>query len=280
VIIDAHTHIFPPEIVARREEFAARDPWFAELYSSPRARMATAEDLIASLDTHGIDRAVTFGFGWRDPGLIRLANDYVIQVVREHPDRLIGFATVQPLSAESGAAEAERCANAGLRGIGELMPHGQGYRLSDVALLAPLAELAAARDLIITTHASEPVGHSYHGKGDVWASDLVAFLAAFPAVRVIAAHWGGGLPFFHLMPEVAAIAASCWYDSAASPYLYRPAVFTTVAASAGVEKILWASDFPLIGHQRMLDYTRQAGLDALTLERVLGGNAASLLGIA
>jgi predicted TIM-barrel fold metal-dependent hydrolase len=280
MIIDMHTHIFPPEVIADREGFAARDAWFAELYGDPTARMATAEDLVASLAANGIDRAVTFGFGWRDAGLIALANDYVSDAVRRYPDRLIGFAVVQPAGDPRAAvAEADRCARAGLRGLGELMPHGQGYRLSDTALLAPLAEVAEALDLIVLTHASEPVGHRYPGKGDVAVADLLAFVTAFPRLRVVAAHWGGGLPFYALMPEVATALANCWFDTAASPFLYSSQVFRTVAASAGAEKILWASDFPLIRHARMLRYIRHAGLDETALALALGGNAARLLGI-
>src|SRR5690242_16426525 len=78
VIIDFHTHIFPPEVVARRDEFCARDPWLAELYGSPRARMATADDLLRAMDADGVDVAVTFPFGWRDPGLVVECNSYVI----------------------------------------------------------------------------------------------------------------------------------------------------------------------------------------------------------
>ncbi len=164
--IDFHTHIFPPEVVADRAAFAARDSFFAELYAPPKARMATAADLVAAMDRHGIACAVTFGFGWRDPGLIRLANDAVIQAVRDYPDRLIGFAVAQPTDA-GAAAEVERCAEAGLCGIGELMPHGQGFRLSDTRRLQPVMRVAIERDLIVLTHASEPVGHLYPGKGDV-----------------------------------------------------------------------------------------------------------------
>lgn len=281
MIVDVHTHCFPPEIIARRDHFAARDPWFAELYADPRARLATAEDLVAALDRHGIDHAVTFGFGWRDPGLIALTNDYVAAAVQAQPTRLTGFAVVQPAAGGAAAArEAERGSEMGLRGVGELMPHGQGYRLSDTALLAPLAEAAVARNLIVLTHASEPVGHRYPGKGDVWPADLLAFLAAFPRLRVVAAHWGGGLPFYCQMPEVAAVAANCWFDSAASPLLYRPAVFASAVLAAGADRILWGSDYPLVRYRRLLAYTQAAGLDAATAALVLGGNAANLLGLA
>lgn len=280
MIVDFHTHIFPPEVVARREVFCARDPWFAELYANPRARMATADDLLASMAAAGVDVSVTFPFGWSDAGLIEECNSYVLEAMRAQPGRLIGLAAIQPRAGARAVAELERCARAGMPGFGELMPHGQGYRLSDAALLAPLAEAAEALHLFALTHTSEPVGHAYLGKGDVSNGDLQAFITAFPRLRVVAAHWGGGFPFFELMPEVRAAAANVWYDSAASAYLYRPEVFAVAARAAGPEKILWASDFPLLSQARMLAYARAGGLAPEALALALGGNAAAFLGLA
>jgi predicted TIM-barrel fold metal-dependent hydrolase len=163
-------------------------------------------------------------------------------------------------------------------GIGELMPHGQGYRLSDIAMFEPLAEVARAYNLFVLTHTSEPVGHRYAGKGDVTPAELQAFALAFPDLRIVASHWGGGFPFYELMPEVHQAAQRVWYDSAASLYLYRPEIFALVARIAGPEKILWASDYPLLGQRRMLDYARMSGLSETDLALALGGNAATLLG--
>ena len=58
-----------------------------------------------------------------------------------------------------------RCAEAGLRGIGELHPDMQGYDLGDLDTMAPLMETVREHGLIVTTHSSEPVGHAYPGKG-------------------------------------------------------------------------------------------------------------------
>lgn len=280
MIVDFHTHIFPPEIIAQRERYIARDPWFAELYGSPRAKMADANDLMASMDADGVDCSVTFPFGWSDPGLIEDCNSYVIEAMRRNPGRLIGLAAAQPLAGVRAVAEVERCARAGMPGIGELMPHGQGYRLSETRHFEPLAEVARAYNLFVLTHTSEPIGHLYAGKGDVTPAELQAFLAAFPDLRIVASHWGGGYPFYELMPEVYTAAAQLWYDSAASLYLYRPEIFAIVARIAGPEKLLWASDFPLLGQGRMLDYVRASGLSDTDLALALGGNAATLLGAA
>src|SRR5262245_10105503 len=195
MIIDFHTHIFPPDIIARRGRLLRRDPFLEELYSSPKAKMATAEELIASMEADGVDLSVTFPFGWSDPGLAEECNSYIIQAMRAYPGRIIGLAAVQPLAGARAIAELERCAQVGMPGFGELMPHGQGYRLSDTRLLAPLVEAAQHLGMFALTHASEPVGHLYAGKGDVTPAELQAFVAAFPHLRVVAAHWGGGLPF-------------------------------------------------------------------------------------
>ena len=71
MLIDFHTHIFPPEICQKREHYCNRDPWFHSLYTDPRARMATADDLIAEMDASGVDASVTFSFGWTDTRLDR-----------------------------------------------------------------------------------------------------------------------------------------------------------------------------------------------------------------
>ncbi len=277
VIIDAHTHLFPPEIRAQREHYAARDPWFGELYGNPKARMATAEELVASMETAGVDASLAFPFGWSDPGLIEEGNSYILDAMRRYPGKIIGLAAIQPTAGARAVAELERCARAGMPGCGELMPHGQGYRLSDLALLNPLVEVARAYGLFILTHASEPVGHLYHGKGNVAPADLEVFLRAFPDVRVVAAHWGGGFPFYELMPEVQQAAANLWYDSAASPYLYRAEIFPIAARIVGARRLLFASDYPLISQQRMLAYTRASGLTEEELRLVLGENARALL---
>ncbi len=279
MIIDFHTHIFPPDICQHRERYCQRDPWFNELYSNPRASMATAEDLITEMDSSGVAASVTFSFGWTDPGLIEETNSYVLDAIRRYPKRLYGMAVLQPAAGARALYELERCALGGMIGLGELMPHGQGYRLSDIPLLTPFMELVRQYQLLVLSHCSEPVGHIYPGKGNVSIPDIVAFLNAFPDVRFIAAHWGGGLPFYCLMPEIQQAAAHVWYDTAASLYLYRKTIFPVASQLVGADRILFASDYGLLRQSRVIQHIRQSGLDADALALVLGGNAQRLLGL-
>jgi predicted TIM-barrel fold metal-dependent hydrolase len=241
--------------------------------------MATAEELIAEMDNAGVDISVTFSFGWTDPGLIEETNSYVIDAMNRYPGRIYGMAVLQPMLGARAVRELERCARAGMIGLGELMPHGQGYKLSDVQLLMPVMEVVRQYQLLVLSHCSEPVGHIYPGKGNVSLHDIVTFLTAFPDVRFIAAHWGGGLPFYSLMPEIQRITANVWYDTAATVYLYQQRIFPIVANLVGAERILFASDYGLLRQERIITHIKQSGLNAEEVRMVLGGNAQLLLGL-
>lgn len=262
IVTDYHTHIFPPWLRDEREKWIERDTTFGELFADPRARMATAEDLIHAMDEDGVDRSVAMGIGWTDPGLTREANDYIIEAAHAYPDRIIGFCSVNPGWGEATAREAERCAKAGLVGVGELHADTQRFDIGDAGTMRPLLEIANEYSLIITAHTSEPVGHIYHGKGHTTPDVTMRFIEnarAYPNVKIICAHWGGGMPFYALMPEVKAALENVWFDTAASPFLYSPEIFSIVTGLVGADRILLGSDFPLIRFERIGRQIEEAG---------------------
>src|SRR5258708_26557655 len=67
MIIDFHTHIFPPEVGARRADFSPRDPRLGRLYGNPNARPATRDHPLAPMGAAGGDAARTFPFRPPDP---------------------------------------------------------------------------------------------------------------------------------------------------------------------------------------------------------------------
>jgi hypothetical protein len=275
-IIDGHAHILPDEIIAQREAYLSRDAWFGRLYADPRQRLTNSEDLIAAMDEAGVAQAAAFGFAFRDAGLCRLCSDYALDAAQRHRARLLPFAVVNPTSA-GAAGEARRCLEGGARAVGELMPDGQGFSLDDGALDDVMALLRAWRAPLLT-HVNEPLGHDYAGKGAQGPAQAYALALRYPENDIILAHWGGGLPFYELMPDVRQSLARVYYDTAASPYLYDDAILRHVAAWAA-PKILFGSDYPLLTPRRCLRRIRRVGLAAQVEAQVLGGNMARLLGL-
>ena len=137
--------------------------------------------------------------------------------------------------------------------------------------------VAQERGLIVTTHSSEPVGHLYTGKGAVTPHILMQFISNFPDATIVCAHWGGGLPFYALMPEVAAALRNIYFDTAASPFLYTPQVYSAVSSLVGADKILLGSDYALLRPRRLLGEIAASSLAPEERDAVQGGNAARLL---
>ena len=284
-IVDSHTHVFSREVIVRPETYQARDDWFALLNPQLRPRLATADDLTREMVRSGVNVSVALGFGWRDQALCVEQNDALIAAGRGSGGKIVPFCTVQPRAGAAAAREVERCAAAGCRGVGELYPDGQGFAVDDLADMGPLLEVCRALRLPILIHASEPVGHSYRGKGGTTPERLYGLLrlaagddAGVSGVPLILAHCGGGFAFYELMPEVAALTAQVYYDTAAAAYLYRPAAVARLHDLAP-DRVLFGSDYRLLSQRQMLRYVYDAGLPPEAAAAVLGGNAARLFGL-
>ena len=277
MIIDFHTHIFPPRAKQKRSQYIDRDPCFALLYAKKEAKIATAEDLIDSMDKASIDVSVVVNFGWLTHELCAETNDYILESIARYPERLIGFCTVQPQSVDAAIEEIERCVESGARGIGELRPDIQLLDLEDEAIVSPLMETAKKHGLILLTHASEPAGHDYPGKGIITPDVLYPFITRHSDVTIVCAHWGGGLPFYALMPEVKKALHNVYFDTAASPFLYQPRIYSLASELVGADRILFGSDYPLMPQSRPLQEINSAELTEEEKDLILSGNAKRLL---
>ncbi len=81
------------------------------------------------------------------------------------------------------------------------------------------------------------------------------------------------------MPEVAQALGNTFFDTAATPFLYKPQIFKQVADIVGSRKILFGSDYPLLLPKRILKQMDEVALSSEDRSRILGDNAARLLGI-
>ena len=279
MVIDFHTHIFPSFFRDNRGIFFPEEPAFELLYSPQKSRLAGRKELLRNMDEEGIHRSVIFGFPWKKADHFRRHNDYIIESVQDHPDRLTGFCCFDPLSPHA-SREAERCLKSGLSGVGELAIYDSGFSSRAIMAFKDIMEICSHLDVPILLHTNEPVGHQYPGKTPIILSQLYRLVKESPSNRIVLAHWGGGIFFYALMKkEVQDVLKNTWFDTAASPYLYSPDIYRVAGEIIGFDKIIFGSDYPLLKPGRYFSEMRSSSLSSKSIKKISGENAAHLLGL-
>jgi uncharacterized protein len=245
-IIDFHTHL--------------DERWL-------HARAASAADMIAALDRHGVDIACVFtimGF-YED---CRAHNDALLERANYRPDRLIPFVTVDPKVGRAAVDELERClANPRFRGV-KFHPWLQAFASSMLRdTMLEILRVAGRHQVPVLFHdGTPPYSTTYQ----------IAELARWaPETTIVLGHAG----------------SADYVDPAAQlirdlPNLYgnycgsRPGDLLHLVALGGAEKIIFGSDFGA-GTWKLLperiDNVLEAGLPDADLDRVLYANAARFL---
>ena len=265
--IDLHTHILPrdwPDLDAKYgyAGFVRLDhykPCCARMMIGERAFREITDNAwdperrIEEMDSADISMQVLstvpvmFSY-WAKPAdgldLARRLNDHIAEVVRAHPTRFAGLATIPMQDPDLAANELERCVrDLGLRGaqIGthvDANPHsGRIDSLNlDNASLQPVWSAAEHLGAAIFVHPWDMLGKERMPK--YWLPWLVGMPAEtslaicsmmfggvferFPKLRVAFAHGGGAFPFtvgriehaFHVRPDL------CATDNKRSPRSY------------------------------------------------------------
>ena len=274
MIIDTHVHIFPDSVKQDRSVFFENEPEFKLLYDSPRSAINTVDEVLISMDKHGVDISVVCGFPWRNPEYTQKNNDVIIESVHTYPSRIKGMACFD-VTWEGAADETQRCLDAGLSGAGELAFYLTGIDQSALSALAPvMAVLKENGNKPCMIHTNEPVGHSYPGKTPITMEQIYGLAKAFPENRIILAHWGGGLFFYNIMKkEAKSVLKNIWYDTAASPFLYDPVIYDLAAGAGVIDKILLGTDYPLLPPDRYYNELNRTDLSETQKKQVLGENA-------
>ena len=100
-----------------------------------------------------------------------------------------------------------------------------------------------------------------------------------PDLKLVCAHWGGGLPFYALMPEAKKAMANVYFDTAATPFLYDSQIYHHIAQIVGIDKILFGTDYPLMPQSRVINEIKSLNLPEDMEQSILSGNALKLLGL-
>lgn len=278
MIVDFHTHIFPPSVLSDRRRYLD-DGGFRLLYSAEKSRVVDHSMLLSDMQEGGIDLAVVMAFPWENEEHCEEQHTYFKGVMEQSRRKVFPFG-LPPVSASADVEGwVERISNDGFSGIGEIAFYKNGMNETSFEYLERVFRAAGRFGLPVCLHVSEPVGHHYHGKYDSRLGDLYSLIEDHRELPMILSHWGGGMVFYELMPRVADTCSRVWYDSAASPLLYKQSVYEIAASIAGPGKILFGSDYPLIGFRRALDPIVRSDLGKKEKLAITGRNALGLLKI-
>jgi predicted TIM-barrel fold metal-dependent hydrolase len=295
-IIDAHTHLYPPEVNASPAAWAAArgEAHWATLCmrvrksGRPVQGFPSVADFLRAMDAADVERAVLLGWYWENPATCAWQNRFYAECLRVHGDRVSAFAALHPGAGLAAVREEiSRAMDAGFSGVGELSPHSQGIAADDPVLGEALA-FAGELGLAVNFHVTEPDSKDYPGKIATPPEDFVRLAQAHPQTTFIWAHWGARAALDAGTGAAVRALGNVFFDTAASPLTYAPKVWREMADAVGAGRILFGTDFPLVLYPAretgpsmlsLADEARMSELDDEELADVLGGTAMRVLGL-
>jgi aminocarboxymuconate-semialdehyde decarboxylase len=304
MIIDSHSHLFPPAWAS-----SGRLP----------ADMFDVDVVLARQEEGGVDLTVIsdphIWYGDRDLGDIanaRAYNDYVAGLVAEHPGRIAALGTTTPWRGAEHVAEAARAVRElGLSGLA--IPTSDDGRYLDT-VPAEFWELVEELDVPVFIHPSgtvvgQDLMDSYR-LGEVCGRPLDTTLTLarfiltgvaerFPAVRLLCSHAGGAitmiadrLDFGHELRDYAPLGpwGPVHLSEPPSHYVRRlyldtvtfgPGPLRLALETVGPDQVCFGTDGPPVpfAMSRMRQVVTGLGLEPDVEAAVLGGNAQRLFGL-
>lgn len=296
------------------------------LYSSPG--FYSPADQIQVMDSAGLDIAVIIYppmilEGIRAAGMstidgVRFVNDELSKLVKEHPDRFVGTAVVDPFSGTVALEEVDRAVTQlGMKGVSMLTNYDGLY--ADAEEFFPVYRLAEELHVPVFLHPvpTQPFwrerpgdGPGLNGLSMLFDTTLcIARMAwnrvfdRFPRLDFIFGQLGGAVPFFlgrfHLLREQQQMALKMSGNAGLAPipevrdyagrfYVDAHSMDSLAIECAvevfGADRIGLGGDYPITPPELGIPYCRQelakARIPDEDKERILGANACSLFGIA
>ncbi|HCT8957302.1 TPA: amidohydrolase [Staphylococcus aureus] len=244
--------------------------------------------------------------------LCQKANDQLANYIAQYPNRFVGFATLPINEPEAAAREFERCINdLGFKGALIMGRAQDGFLDQDKYDI--IFKTAENLDVPIYLHPA-PVnsdiyqsyykgnypevtaatfacfGYGWHIDVGIHAIHLVlsGIFDRYPKLNMIIGHWGEFIPFFlermdealfaeHLNHPVSYYFKNNFYITP-SGMLTKPQ-FDLVKKEVGIDRILYAADYPYIEPEKLGVFLDELGLTDEEKEKISYTNGAKLLGL-
>lgn len=240
---------------------------------SPAAQQKSVDMLIAEMDAAGVDMGVVVG---RNSGLGSVDNAQVKEFCDAHPGRFIAVGSIDPTDRKKAVRDIDAAIAAGFKAI-NVEPGGAMPPMhTDDRRMYPIYAHCEDRNvpLIIMTGGNAGPDLSYTSP-----EHLDRVLGDFPSLRIVSSH--GNWPWVHQILHVA-FRRSNLYLSPDYLMANMPGMDDYVKAADGwlADRFLYGSAFPFAPVKGYLDWFRKLPIRPESMEKILYGNAAKLLGVA
>jgi predicted TIM-barrel fold metal-dependent hydrolase len=214
-------------------------------------------------------------------GRAAFRSEQVAELVAEHPERFIGFGSVDPHLGEAALSGVHEASQLGLKGL-KFHPPAQAFTPSKREYY-PIFEAAQERGLICLVHsgftglgAGTPGGAGVQlGHAHPMHVDEVA--ARFPRLTLILAH-----PSWPWQEEAIAVArhkSNVYLElSGWSPKYFEPSLLAAITGPLQ-DRTLFGTDFPFITPDKWIADWEELGISDEISRKILYENAARLLGL-
>jgi predicted TIM-barrel fold metal-dependent hydrolase len=202
----------------------------------------TTDELVAEMDEFGVERGVVCA-GWD------LEHDdmgWAINALERFPDRFVGSLMVDPFAGMAGVRQLETCVKE------------HGFKMARIAALRtmipyndprcyPLYAKCVELDIPISINVGIP-GPLVGAAKFQDPINLDGICADFPELKVIMAH--GGDPWTELCVKLMRKWKNLYYMTSAFTPKHVPKPIIDYMNGRGSDRIMWASDYPLLGFDR------------------------------
>ncbi len=238
-IINAHAHLIELEAMIIKNagrKIPGGIPVLHDIEAS--LPLFKPETFLAQMDEAGIDRSVIFAV---DAPIVYASNEYVSSLCSQFPDRLTGFASVNPNNADA-IDQLDRAINdLGLRGL-KLHPPLQDFFPNDESVF-PLYEKALELKLPVVFHVgTTPFGSlSRLSQASPLLIDDIA--VAFPELRIMLTHLGTLAHQEAFM--VVEKNPNVFIDTSAYLYEIQEMLTMSLIVRLGPQKVIFGTDYPM-----------------------------------
>jgi uncharacterized protein len=276
--IDILANLFTPKSIQAEYVDGSEKEQFTRVNRQSAVRGYEPDEFVQYLDSNGLERILITSMKipdpWRTTWMTNVSVAEVAEAARSCPDRVYGLVGCNPRSALAGVSEFEHYVkNEGFRGL-HIHPHGFGLPPNHAYFFPWYAKAVELDVPVIVSMGTTLALLGIEVARPVYLDDVALY---FPDLKLVCGHTG--------YPWVEEAIAVVWkHDnmylgtSAHAPKYWKPEMVQFLNSRRGRNKVMFATDWPLIQHAEALKQIEDLGLREESMDALLYDNAARVFG--